>query len=163
MERLGIHRGGDLKAGTLLFLQQHFGKAGPYYHALARGIDERPVRADRLRKSIGAETTFGVDLFEPEKARAAVAPLIGKVGSCCEEATVRGRKVTLKVKYADFQQVTRSRTDTATVASRASIEAIAGSLLLPIFPVTKGIRLLGVTLSSLATEASVEHQLDLPI
>ncbi len=58
MERLGIRYGADLRAQTLLFLQQQFGKAGPYYYALARGIDERPVCADRVRKSVGAETTF---------------------------------------------------------------------------------------------------------
>ncbi len=163
MEQLGIHFGSDLKVQTLLFLKQHFGKAGPYYHALARGIDERPVCADRLRKSIGAETTFGVDLFELDEARATLDPLIGKVWSCCEEPNIRGRTVTLKAKYADFQQVTRSRTVEAPVTSRAAIEAIASSLLEPLFPVIKGIRLLGVTLSSLAAETGIEHQLYLPI
>src|SRR5262249_39358210 len=54
MERLGIHKGGDLKAQTLSFLEHHFGKAGRYYYALARGIDERSVCSDRIRKSIGA-------------------------------------------------------------------------------------------------------------
>jgi DNA polymerase-4 len=165
MERLGIQNGGDLKARTLSFLQQHFGKAGPYYYALARGIDERPVCADRNRKSIGAETTFGADLFTLDEARAALEPLIGKVWSYCEESAIRGRTVTLKVKYADFQQVTRSRTVEALLSSRAAIEAIASALLEPLFPVGKGIRLLGVTLSSLGaeTETGVEHQLRLPI
>jgi DNA polymerase IV len=163
MERLGIHYGGDLKTRTLLFLQQQFGKAGPYYHALARGIDERPVCANRPRKSIGAETTFGADLFELDEARAALDPLIGKVWSYCEDSTIRGRTVTLKAKYADFQQVTRSRTVEAPVASRAAIEAIVSSLLKPLFPASQGIRLLGVTLSSLAAETGVEHQLHLPI
>ena len=69
MERLGIRTGSDLKAQTLAFLQQHFGKAGPYYYGIARGIDERPVRADRVRKSIGAENTFAADLFTVEEAR----------------------------------------------------------------------------------------------
>ena len=163
MEQLGIRRGGDLKAQTLAFLRQHFGKAGPYYHALARGIDDRPVRADRIRKSIGAETTFGVDLFTLDEARAALGPLLGKVWSHCEEATIRGRTVTLKAKYADFRQVTRSRTSEAPVASRAAFEAIAGELLEPLFPVSMGIRLLGATLSSLEAEARGEHQLRLPI
>jgi DNA polymerase-4 len=165
MERLGIHHGGDLKAQTLSFLQQRFGKVGPYYYALARGIDERPVCADRVRKSVGAETTFGADLFTVAEARAALEPLIGRVWSYCEESAIRGRTVTLKAKYADFRQVTRSRTLEAPVASRAAIEAIVSALLEPLFPVGKGIRLLGVTLSSLAaeTETRVEHQLCLPI
>ena len=99
------------------------------------------------------------------EARAALEPLIGKVWSYCEGSAIRGRTVTLKAKYADFRQVTRSRTVEAPVASRAAIEAIVSELLGPLFPVGKGIRLLGVTLSSLAaeTEAGVEHQLRLPI
>jgi DNA polymerase IV len=165
MERLGIQNGGDLKARTLSFLQQHFGKAGPYYYALARGIDERPVCADRIRKSVGAETTFGADLFTLDEARVALEPLIGKVWSCCEGSAIRGRTVTLKAKYADFRQVTRSRTVEIPVASRAAIEAIVSALLEPLFPVSKGFRLLGVTLSSLVaeTETGGEHQLRLPI
>ena len=165
MERLGIRNGYDLKAQALSFLQEHFGKAGPYYYALARGIDERPVCADRVRKSVGAETTFGADLFTLDEARAALDPLLGKVWSYCEESSIRGRTVTLKAKYADFQQVTRSRTVEAPVASRAAIEAIVSALLEPLFPVSKGIRLLGVTLSSLAAESEtgIEHQLHLPI
>jgi DNA polymerase IV len=62
MNRLGIATGLDLWAQTLPFLQQHFGKSGPYYYWIARGVDERPVRADRVRKSIGAENTFAQDL-----------------------------------------------------------------------------------------------------
>ena len=62
MERLGIHTGLDLRAQTMAFLQQHFGKAGSYYYWVARGVDERPVRADRIRKSVGAENTFAADL-----------------------------------------------------------------------------------------------------
>jgi len=58
MGRLGIKIGLDLRAQTMEFLQQHFGKAGSYYYSVARGVDERPVRADRIRKSIGAENTF---------------------------------------------------------------------------------------------------------
>jgi DNA polymerase-4 len=165
MERLGIRNGGDLRAQPLPFLQQHFAKAGPYYYALARGIDDRPVCADRIRKSIGAETTFSADLFTLDEARAALEPLIGKVWSYCEESSIRGRTVTLKAKYADFRQVTRSRTVEAPMASRAAIEAVVSALLEPLFPISKGIRLLGVTLSSLAAEneTRVEHQLRLPI
>ena len=164
MESLGIRSGGDLKDQTLKFLQQHFGKLGPYYHALARGVDDRPVRADRIRKSIGAETTFGVDLFTVEEARAALEPLVAKVWSYCEGTTVRGRTATLKAKYADFRQVTRSRTGDAPVASRAELEGLVHALLEPLFPVGLGIRLLGVTLSSLEAEPEIRvgQQLRLP-
>jgi DNA polymerase-4 len=120
MERLGIRNGGDLRARTLSFLRQEFGKAGPYYYALARGIDERPVCAARIRKSIDAETTFTADLFTLDEARVALGPLIAKVWASCEESTIRRRTVTLKAKYADFQQVTRSRTSEAPLATRPS-------------------------------------------
>jgi DNA polymerase-4 len=159
MERLGIQNGGDLKAQALTFLQQQFGKVGPYYHALARGIDDRPVCPNRIRKSVGAETTFEADLFTLEEARAVLGPLITKVWEYCEQSTIRGRTLTLKAKFADFQQVTRSRTGPTPVASRAGIELIAFELLESLFPVSKGIRLLGVTLSSLGDEGRCERQL----
>jgi DNA polymerase-4 len=138
MERLGIQNGGDLKARTLLFLRQQFGKAGHDYYALARGIDERPVSADRIRKSVGAETTFDADLFTFEPARAALGPLVAKVWAYCQESTIRGRTVTLKAKYADFQQVTRSRTGEAPLATQAAIETIGEALLESLFPVSLG-------------------------
>jgi DNA polymerase-4 len=161
MERLGIRDGGDLKAQTLLFLQQQFGKAGPCYYGLARGIDERPVCADRIRKSVGAETTFHADLFTVDEARVALGPLIAKVWAYCEKSTIRGRTVTIKARYADFRQLTRSRTGQRPFAAQAEIEVIVYELLEPLFPVSKGIRLLGVTLSSLGDETGCEHQLRL--
>ena len=165
MKGLGIHEGGDLKNQTLEFLQQHFGKVGPYYYALARGIDDRPVCADRIRKSVGAETTFSAHLFTAEEARVALEPLIAKVWSYCEGSTVRGRTATLKAKFADFQQITRSRTVDVPVASRAVLEELVSALLDPLFPVSKGIRLLGVTLSSLDVEPEprIGQQLGLPL
>jgi DNA polymerase-4 len=163
MERLGIRKGGDLKAQTLFFLAQQFGKAGPYYYGLARGIDLRPVCANRIRKSIGAENTFSADIFTVNEARAALTPLVAQVWAYCEESTTRGRTVTLKAKFADFQQVTRSRTGRTPFTNEAAVEAIVYTLLESLFPVSKGIRLLGVTLSSLGDESSNEQQLRLSI
>ena len=79
MQRLGIQTGLDLQAQSLPFLQQHFGKAGPYYYWIARGIDDRLVRADRLRKSVGAENTFAADLTSLAAASEALQPIIDKV------------------------------------------------------------------------------------
>ena len=164
MEGLGIRDGGQLRAQPLELLQQHFGKVGPYYHGLARGIDERPVRADRVRKSIGAETTFGSDLHTVEEARDALEPLILKVWSSCEGSTVRGRTATLKAKYADFRQITRSRSLEVPIASRVMLEGVVAALLDPLFPVDRGIRLLGVTVSSFDVESAggAGQQLRLP-
>jgi DNA polymerase IV len=162
MNRLGIKTGFDLKEQTLAFLQQHFGKPGPYYYWLARGIDERHVRADRMRKSLGAENTFSTDIFIFEAACEVLQPIIEKVWRTCEGAEIRGRTVTLKVKYADFQQITRSRTGPVLFSTRAEIEQLSYALLEPLFPVTKGIRLLGLTLSSLGEkQLESEPQLSL--
>src|SRR5438094_1537718 len=118
MGRLGIKTGLDLRAQTLTFLQQHFGKAGAYYYWAARGIDERPVRADRIRKSVGAENTFPVDLFTYEAARDQLRDIIDTVWSYCERSGTRGRTVTVKIKYANFRQITRSRTGQVSIATR---------------------------------------------
>lgn len=152
MKALGIETGRDLAAQTQPFLERHFGKAGAFYYDIARGIDLRPVRADSVRKSIGAETTFIADLFRPEEAQAALAPIVAKVWSHCQALDTRGRTVTLKVKYADFQQITRSHTGFSPVASATELERLSQALLAPLFPLAKGIRLLGVTISSLGDD-----------
>jgi DNA polymerase IV len=150
MNRLGIETGLDLKAQTLSFLQQHFGKSGPYFYWIARGIDDRPVRADRIRKSIGAENTFSHDLFTFEAARDALVPIVDKVWRHCETSGTRGRTVTLKIKYTDFRQITRSRSLAAGIEERTALERIGLDLLKAQFPVAKGIRLLGISLSTFA-------------
>ncbi len=157
MNRLGIRTGFDLREQTLAFLQQHFGKPGPYYYWIVRGIDERSVRPDRIRKSLGAENTFPTDIFTFEAACEALLPIIEKVWRIREGAEIHGRTMTLKVKYADFQQITRSRTGQSLFSTRAEIEQLSYALLEPLFPVTKGIRLLGITLSSLG-EKQLERE-----
>ena len=149
MEALGIRTGLDLRRQSLEFLEARFGKAGAYYHAISRGQDERPVQAHRVRKSVGAETTFARDLSAPEDLLAALRPLAAKVWAYCEEKGIRGRTVTLKVKYADFRQVTRSQSTTGAVADLTALEAMAAGLLQTLLPTERGIRLLGVTLSAL--------------
>ena len=151
MHRLGIRTGADLKAQPLPVLEQHFGKAGPYFYAIARGIDHRPVRPDRIRKSIGAEATFFRDLIEFDDMQAELQPILDKVWRWCESSGVRGRTVTLKVKYADFRQITRSRSLPHGIQSRALLERVSLDLLSPLTPPEQGVRLLGVTLSALTT------------
>jgi DNA polymerase-4 len=164
MLKLGIETGADLKARDLAFLQQHFGKSGPYFYWIARGVDEREVNPDRIRKSIGAEDTFREDIHDLETARAGLQPLIDKVRRYCEANGIRGKTVTLKVKWDDFTQITRSKTVAAPVVSASEIAEIVELLVSPIFPVPKGIRLLGITLSSLdAADEGSEPQLALAL
>jgi DNA polymerase IV len=164
MNRLGIHTGADLKAQSLTFLQERFGKAGSYYYSISRAVDDRAVRPDRVRKSVGAENTFERDLWTLEEMSAELQPIIDKVWRYCEQVGIRGRTVTLKVKYQDFEQITRSRSFSAWVESRAAVEDMSLELLTSLFPVRKGVRLLGVTLSSLNTEKEpVSSQLSLTL
>jgi len=156
MHRLGVYTGLDLRAQTLEFLQEHFGKAGPCYYWVARGVDHRPVRADRIRKSVGAENTFSRDLISFEEMKKSLDLIVDKVWRFCEGSDVRGRTVTLKVKYADFQQITRSRSFPSLVNSREALEAASIELLRSVLPVSKGVRLLGVTLSALDAEKGGE-------
>src|SRR5207237_281570 len=134
MGRVGIKTGLDLRAQTLTFLHQHFGKAGSYYYWAARGIDERPVRADRIRKSIGAESTFAADLFTYEAARDALREIIGKVWQYCERSGIRGRTATLKVKFANFRQITRSHTGQTQIKTRSDVEELGNARLEPLLP-----------------------------
>jgi len=89
MNQLGIVSGRDLKAQSLAFLQERFGKAGAYYHAIARGIDDRPVRPDRIRKSLGAENTFEKDLTRLDEMTAELQLLLNKVFGHCERTGTR--------------------------------------------------------------------------
>lgn len=159
MNELGILTGLDLRRQTEMFLRQHFGKAGSYYYAIARAEDHRPVVADRVRKSIGSETTFERDLTTYEELAAGLAPCLESVWSYCERTGARGRTITLKVKYADFQQITRSRSCSAAVADRAMLEQISLDLLAGLLPLAQGVRLLGASLSNLDAEEVAGRQL----
>ena len=164
MNRLGIATGLDLRAQPLPFLQQHFGKSGPYFYWIARGVDERPVHADRVRKSIGAENTFAQDLHAFDPMRDALEPIIAKVWRHCQATGTRGRTVTLKVKFGDFQQITRSKSVGDAVDSLADLERLSLGLLEPLLPTEKGVRLLGISLSSLTQAlAAGRRQLSLTL
>lgn len=147
MTRLGIITGADLRTKSLAFLTQHFGRAGSWYYDIARGHDDRPVVANRERKSSGSETTFDRDLTDTVKIEAGVLRMADDVWQWCEKTGARGRTVTVKVKWQDFQNCTRSRTLTSPVSDRASLQAHSLALVRSLYPIRTGIRLVGVTLS----------------
>ena len=148
MNRLGIFTGADLRAREMAYLQAHFGKAGAWYHAIARGEDERQVNPDRPRKSSGSETTYGTDLVTPEQVEQGVLAMADDVWAWCEKSGGRGRTVTVKCRYDDFRTVTRSRTRAAPVSDRAALHETAIALVRTLYPLRAGIRLIGVTLST---------------
>jgi len=147
---LGIKTGADLKAQSVQFLTQHFGKSGPYFYGIARGYDGRAVRPDRPRKSIGAEDTFLQDIGALPPAIRELAPLAEKVWRSCQEKGIHGKTVTVKIKYSDFTKSTRSRTATHPFAHCDEVVQAASDLLATVYPFKRAIRLLGVTLSSLS-------------
>jgi DNA polymerase-4 len=158
MESLGIKNGADMRTKSLEFLKEHFGKSGPYFHALSRGVDERPVNPNRVRKSIGAEDTFREDLVDFDEALHEVETLVRKVWAMCSKRDIHGRTVTLKVKYADFTQITRSRSHASSVAAEADMIETATLLLRSVHPFERPVRLFGVTLSGLdGVEKDTKH------
>jgi DNA polymerase-4 len=162
MNRLGIMNGADLRGRSLSFLQEHFGKSGPYYYWLSHGVDHRPVRPERVRKSVGSEDTFLNDIRDFEAACDGIKPLVEKVWNHCAKHELQARTITLKVKFSDFQLITRSRTFPQALPTLAALEETTFSLLKALFPLAKEIRLLGVTLSSFETPVEPENpQFDL--
>src|ERR1700757_787608 len=161
MNGLGIFTGLDMRNQTLEFMNANFGKAGAYYYWISRGVDERPVRANRIRKSLGAENTFSSDLADYEALAAELLPLIEKVWRHCETTGTRGRTVTLKVKFSDFELITRSRS-IAIIDSASDLSSLALELLKQLMPPKKAIRLLGISVSGFAdSEPEDEDQLPL--
>ncbi len=164
MNQLGIFTGLDLRQQTESFLIRHFGKVGQHYYSIARAVDHRPVMANRVRKSVGSETTFEQDLTDPAELINSLQPLLADVWAYCERTGTRGRTVTLKVKFADFQQITRSKSTLESIPTKDILERLTIDLLSALLPVAKGIRLLGVSLSSLRTnDAPNDGQLRLDL
>ena len=152
MNKLGIFTGADLKQQSLEFLAKHFGKSGPWYYDIARGLDDRPVEPDRPRKSSGSEITLLEDLTDPDAVEAAVLGQADEVWAWCAKAHAFGHTVTVKIKYADFRQLTRARTLPKAVTTQANLRDIALALTRSIYPLEKGVRLAGVTVSHFPEE-----------
>ena len=160
MERLGILTGADLRSWSLPQLEAHFGSSGSWYWRISRGIDEREVKPDRPYKSVSAERTFDEDLLDPDALAAQLERIAGYAWVRIERAEVAGRTVTLKVKFADFELITRSRSFAAPIADLAQFAAAGQTLLAGLHPLPKGIRLLGLGLHNLVGPA-VEPPLQL--
>ncbi len=149
MYSLGIHTGADLKERSLLELTHHFGKTGNYYYKIARAEDDRLVEANRVRKSIGAETSFAQDLNDISQMLQELEQIAQIVEQRLEQYETRGRTLTLKVKFSDYQQLSRSKTMLAPISELNTIFEIAKALFESIDLENHSIRLLGISLSNL--------------
>lgn len=163
LNKMGVWYGKDLRKVDRLELVQLFGKAGNYYYNICRGIDHRAVQPSRERKSVGAENTFGRDLFEPEELEQKLSEIADKVWTRASRFPLKAKTLTLKFKYADFEQHTRSKTLETCFRSKESFWDESRKLLLNDQGFSKGIRLLGLTLSNFQHEENERDAVQLVI
>jgi DNA polymerase IV len=164
MEGLGIHTGADLRDWSLAALQARFGSSADWYWRICRGIDEREVKPDRPYKSVSAERTFDEDQIDPACLAAELERIAGYAWTRVERAEVAGRTVTLKVKFADFAIITRSKSFPSNIPGQDVFTAAGQTLLAALHPLPKGVRLLGLGLHNLCEEADgIPRQLGLAI
>jgi len=158
MRELGVHNGAHLKQWTEADLCRTFGKVGSYYFQIARGRDDRQVTPNRIRKSIGAEESYAEDL----NSRQSIIEALGEIAETLIERIASnkssGRTLTLKVKYADYQQVTRSRTSTESFTDITVIINTALELLDTTEVANRNARLLGLALSNLDCEREANEE-----
>ena len=146
---MGIKTGADLKSLSELQMQELFGKSGSFYYQLVRGVDHREVETDWVRKSVGSENTFASDLDDPDEMLAELRPLAEEVLGWMTRNNNFGRTLTLKVKYADFVSVTRSKTLLQPPKTLEAIMDIVTELLEKTEAGPRKVRLLGVSFSGL--------------
>jgi DNA polymerase-4 len=149
MASLGIATGRDLKAWSRERLEQQFGKAGLSYYLMARGIDERPVVADRARKSLGAELTFARDSTDGAMLLSRLRELAEQVLGDMTAKGLLARTVTVKLKYGDFTGISRSKTMSRAFGTGAELLPHLQELLEKTEAGARPVRLVGVTLSGL--------------
>ncbi len=152
LNNIGVWYGSDLKQIDRLELTRLFGKAGNYYYNICRGIDEREVQPSRERKSVGGENTFLTDLYRTEDFEKEMLQIADKVWERAVRSKVKAKTLTLKFKYSDFEQHTRSKTLTTYYTSKELFVGESKKLMKIDGGFTKGIRLLGLTLSNFIDE-----------
>ena len=160
LEAMGIKTGADLQQLSLDELKGRFGSSGDWYWRICRGLDDRPVRGSRQAKSVSAERTFNEDYSNPEELHRELDRVAGLAWQRIARHETAGRTVTLKVKYSDFQLISRARSFVDPIADEAAFTAAGHLLLSQLLPVPRGVRLLGLGLSNL-TEVNQSAPLQL--
>ncbi len=164
MKALGIFEGKHLKQYSEKELVKKFGKSGHYFYNVSRGIDNRPVVPNRERKSLGAETTFGEDYNDLEVLVEKLKNVAVTVANRLTKSEVKPMTITLKIKFSDFTQITKSKTITESITNLHTIDKMSRELLIGVFEHDRKIRLLGITLSNFGkTNSKTEAQLTLEL
>jgi DNA polymerase IV len=162
MKMMGLHTGADLKQLSEAELEKRFGKMGRFFYKIVRGQDDRQVQPHRETKSIGAEDTFPYDLVSEEEMHPELAKLATVLSGRLQRYGLKGRTVTLKIKYSDFHQITRSHSLTEGTDNEALILTTAKNLLAATDLEDVKVRLLGISLSNFhETPIRIKHQGDL--
>jgi DNA polymerase-4 len=159
MHNLGIHNGSDLKRWDLVSLIRNFGKAGVFFYDIARGIDERPVEPFQERKSVGTELTYEKDLTTSFEIIAELYKLEIELMERLEHSETTGRTVTLKIKFSDFRQITRSKTCQHYIRDFETLHREVTALRKSIKLENPRIRLLGVSVTNLDNDECGDRQL----
>ena len=149
MHRLGIRSGSDLRTWDPESLLEHFGKAGRFYYQIAQGIDDRPVRSQRIRKSLSSETTYERDLNSTDEILSELYRLAAQVASMLREKQLAARTIAIKVRYDNFKMVTRAHTFAAGFDVDSNVAEILRLLLERTEAHLRPVRLLGVIASNL--------------
>ncbi len=147
MHQIGIFHGKDLKKRSLLELTRLFGKNGAYYYNIARGIDDREVNPNRIRKSVSTENTFLDDLRTKAELKKRLVEATLDLHKRLQRTKFKGRTISLKIKYSNFEQITRSRTVLYEIVDYDEIFELANNLLAQL-ELIDSVRLLGIGISN---------------
>jgi DNA polymerase-4 len=151
MYQLGIFTGLELKSKSMEFLSTHFGKSGAFYYQVVRGIHTSEVKPDRITKSVAAEHTFDANLSSEIFMLEQLENIAANLERRLKKYSIAGKTVTLKIKYSDFTQQTRSKTVPYFISDKALILENVKELLYQ-ERMKDSVRLLGISLSNLNTE-----------
>ena len=158
MREIGIIKGKDLLPYSTEQLESYFGKMGVFLHRIARGIDERPVEANHVRKSIASETTFENDIWEKHALYTALENQVEDLWKRANQLRRVGKTVSIKLKFNDFTTITRAKTSLTFVKEKEELLQIVHELIDKLLPLNRPVRLVGVQLTNLNPE---EFQLEL--
>lgn len=161
MHDLGIYNGLDLKALSEIELIKKFGKQGSYFYHIARAIDNRPVEPDRERKSVGAENTFETDLGEISEMLDELEQIAKILYGRIERSKSYGRTLTIKIKFADFKQITRSKTFATEIDSYEILWDCTTEIFNKLDLSGYKVRLLGISVSNFVSDEDTPQPLQL--
>lgn len=161
MHDLGIFNGEHLRGLSLDFLAAHFGKSGNYFYNVSRGVDDREVRVERERKSVGSESTYFSDISDPSQFREEARTMLDRVWERYDRFDQVGKTISIKLKYFDFTVITRAQTRPSGLGTRKAFNEAGHALIEQVLPLEKPVRLIGFQVSGFLQEEDLPVQMTL--